>query len=116
MRVCMQQSDFISAAELSQLTGYACLALAYVMLRILRPAQRGERPACRRLRGCVSDPNVEPIKHHDLVPDLHEVFHESGVSVAARVHLGNGTKLAVGAKNEVASRRLEGRFAHRAIV
>src|ERR1019366_9137973 len=51
----------------------------------------------------VSNPNVEPIQQHDLVSDLHEAFHEPGVSVAARVHLGNGTKLAVGAEDKVAS-------------
>src|ERR1035441_2421394 len=64
----------------------------------------------------VSDPNVEPIKHHDPVPDLHEVFHEPGGSVAARVHLGHGTKLAVGAEDEVAPRSLEARFASRTVI
>src|SRR5665811_49532 len=64
----------------------------------------------------VSAPNVEPIKHHDFVPNLHEIFHEPGMPIAACIHLGNGTQLTVRAKDEIASRRLETRFPRCAVI
>ena len=79
------------------------------------PARR-RQPLVRRSLAPVSAPNVEAIQHHDLIPNLNEVPHEHGVPIAARVHLGNGTKLAIRTKNEIASCRLKSRSARRAII
>ena len=51
--------------------------------------------------------HVEPVQHHDLVPDPHEIRHEPALAIAAGIGIGDVAQLRVRPEDEIVARGLE---------